>query len=203
MPGQPRPPSTPGGPGLAPLAGLAAVACCAGPLLLAGLTAAAIAWLSGAALGIAALAALAGLLLLPRRRTTQPAARTPNLTRQGDAMDNPTNHQPPVRPVVDVLYIQGCPNYTGAVALVERVSNELGIDAQVRLQQISNPEAAIRARFLGSPTIRVDGRDIQPGAERQQEYVHGCRLYRVGHSLRGLPDEHWLRQALRAAEARP
>jgi hypothetical protein len=52
-------------------------------------------------------------------------------------------------------------------------------------------------------TIRVDGRDIEPGAERHQEYVHACRLYRVGHSLRGLPDEDWLRQALRTAEPRP
>jgi hypothetical protein len=51
-------------------------------------------------------------------------------------------------------------------------------------------------------TIRVDGHDIEPGAEHQQEYVHACRLYRVSHSLRGLPDEDWLRQALLAAEAR-
>jgi hypothetical protein len=47
----------------------------------------------------------------------------------------------------------------------------------------------------------VDGRDIEPGAEWQNEYVCACRLYRVGHSLRGLPDEDWLRQALRTAEA--
>jgi hypothetical protein len=118
-------------------------------------------------------------------------------------MANSTNHQPPVRPIVDVLYIEGCPNYTRAVALVERVSNELGIDAQVHLQQINDPEAAIRARFLGSPTIRVDGRDIEPDADRQQDYVHACRLYQSQHSLRGLPDEHWRRQALRTAEARP
>ena len=118
-------------------------------------------------------------------------------------MANSTNDQPPVRPIVDVLYIEGCPNFTRAVALVERVSNELGIDGQVDLQPISDPEAAIRARFLGSPTIRVDGRDIEPGADRQQDYVHACRLYRGRHSLRGLPEEDWLRQALLTAEARP
>ncbi len=126
----------------------------------------------------------------------------PGLALLAGPMDNPTNDQPPVRPVVDVLYIEGCPNYPGAVALVQRVSAELGIDAQVRLQQISDPEVAIRARFVGSPTIRVDGRDIQPGAERQQDYVHACWLYQGRHSLRGLPEEDWLRQALRTAEAR-
>ena len=53
--------------------------------------------------------------------------------------------------IVDVLYFEGCPNYPGAGALAERVGNELGIDPQVRLQQVSGPEAAIRARFLGAP----------------------------------------------------
>lgn len=118
-------------------------------------------------------------------------------------MANSTNDQPPVRPVVDVLYFEGCPNYTGAAALAERVSAELGIEAQVRLQQISDPEAAIRARFLGSPTIRVNGHDIEPDADRRDGYVHACRLYQGGHGLRGLPDEDWLRQALIAAQARP
>jgi hypothetical protein len=62
--------------------------------------------------------------------------------------------------------------------------------------------AAEQARFLGSPTIRVDGRDIEPGAERQEESVHACRLSGVGRNLRGLPDEDWLGQALLTPEAR-
>jgi hypothetical protein len=56
--------------------------------------------------------------------------------------------------------------------------------------------------LLGSPTIRVDGRDIEPGAQWQEEYVCACRLYQVEYGLRGLPDEDWLRQALLAAEGR-
>jgi hypothetical protein len=67
---------------------------------------------------------------------------------------------------------------------------------------IPDQPAAEQARFLGSPTIRVDGRDVEPDAESREEYVYACRLYRVGHSLRALPEEDWLRQALAAAEAR-
>jgi hypothetical protein len=105
--------------------------------------------------------------------------------------------------VVDVLYFEGCPNYPGAAALAERVSAELGIDTQVRLLRISGPEAAIRARFLGSPVIRVNGRDIEPDADRGDGYVPACRRYQGGHGLCGLPDGDWLCQALLAAQARP
>jgi hypothetical protein len=114
-------------------------------------------------------------------------------------------HQPPARPrpLVEVLTVPGCPNHDGAVALAERVRGELGSAAEVRVVDIADQAAAEQARFPGSPTIRVDGHDIEPGAERHQEYVLACRLYRVGHSLGGLPDEVWLRQALLAAETRP
>jgi hypothetical protein len=106
------------------------------------------------------------------------------------------------RPLIEVLTFPGCPNRDGAVALATRVRDQLGSAAEVRVIDIADQSVAEQGRFLGSPTIRVDGRDIEPGAEGQEEYVHACRLYRVGHSLRGLPDEDWLRQALLAAEAR-
>jgi hypothetical protein len=119
----------------------------------------------------------------------------------------PTNRpvgQPPARPrpLIEVLTLPGCPNRDGAIALAERVRERLGDAAEVRVIDIPDQPAAEQARFLGSPTIRVDGWDIEPGAEHQEEYVQACRLYRVGHSLRGLPNGDWLRQALLAAEAR-
>jgi hypothetical protein len=112
--------------------------------------------------------------------------------------------QPPARPrpLVEVLTYRGCPNRDAAIALAKRVCAQLGSTAELRVINIPDQQAAEQARFLGSPTIRVNGHDIQPGAEHQQEYVHACRLYHVGHSLRGLPDEEWLRQALRTVEAR-
>jgi hypothetical protein len=111
--------------------------------------------------------------------------------------------QPPARPrpLVEVLTYLGCPHRDAAITLAARVCTQLGSAAEVRVIDIPDQPAAEQARFLGSPTIRVDGRDIEPGAEWQDEYVCACRLYRVGHSLRGLPDEDWLRQALRTAEA--
>jgi hypothetical protein len=113
--------------------------------------------------------------------------------------------QPPARrrPLVEVLTVDGCPNRDAAIALVERVGKQLASDAEVRVIEVPDQQAAEQTRFLGSPTIRVDGCDIEPGADRCQEFVHACRLYQGQHSLRGLPEEDWLRQALLTAEARP
>jgi hypothetical protein len=112
-------------------------------------------------------------------------------------------HQPQTRPrpLIEVLTSPGCPHRHAAIALAERVCDQLGSAAEVRVIDIPDQPAAEQARFLGSPTIRVDGLDVAPEAKSREEYAHACRLYRVGHSLHALPDEDWLRQALLAAEA--
>jgi hypothetical protein len=101
-----------------------------------------------------------------------------------------------------VLTVAGCPNRDAAIALVQRICAQLDSHVEIRMVDIPDQQAAEHARFLGSPTMWVDGHHIEPGAEHQQEYVHACRLYRSRRSLRGLPEEDWLRQALRTAAAR-
>jgi hypothetical protein len=100
-----------------------------------------------------------------------------------------------------VLTVAGCPNRDAAIALVRRVCAQLDSPVEVRVVDIPDQQAAEAARFLGSPTIRVDGRDVEPDADRCVEYICSCRLYRGRHSLRGLPEEAWVRRALQAARA--
>jgi hypothetical protein len=107
------------------------------------------------------------------------------------------------RPLAELLTTSNCPHRGAALALVQRVCGQSDGQAEIRVVEVADQPAAERLRFLGSPTIRVDGRDIEPGAEGNHEYVCGCRLYRGGHSLPGLPEEAWLRQALEDARSRP
>jgi hypothetical protein len=107
-----------------------------------------------------------------------------------------TTDRPGHRPVIEVLYVQACPHYPATLALVERIRAELGIDTEMRTSVIVNQDAAERARFPGSPTVRVDGRDVEPGSEPASEYVVGCRLYRLEHRLASQPEERWVREAL-------
>jgi hypothetical protein len=107
-----------------------------------------------------------------------------------------TTDQPRRRPVIEVLYVQDCPHYRETLALVERVRDELGIDAVLHTTLVIDQAAAQQARFPGSPTVLVDGRDVEPGSEPATEYVFGCRLYRLEHRFAGQPEERWVREAL-------
>ena len=76
---------------------------------------------------------------------------------------------------VEVLYFDGCPTYVAATRDVSEVLSELGMEAEVEMVAVNSDEDAERLRFPGSPTIRVDGRDLFPVPERGS-----CRPTRFG-----------------------
>jgi hypothetical protein len=98
--------------------------------------------------------------------------------------------------LVEVLYFEGCPNTERARALLERVSDELGVRPEIRMIEIADADEAQRTGFLGSPSIRVDGRDVEPGATERGGASFACRIYRTEGGVAGVPDERWLRAAL-------
>lgn len=102
---------------------------------------------------------------------------------------------------IEILTIAGCPNREPAIALVSQGVAEVGADADIRFVDVPDAETADRTRFLGSPTIRVNGHDIEPGADERSDFVHGCRVFRTERGLSGQPDLRWLRDALAAASA--
>ena len=99
--------------------------------------------------------------------------------------------------LVEVMTFEGCPHAAPAVALARRVADEAGVSADVRVVDVADAETE-RRRFLGSPSIRVAGRDVEPGAELRRDYAHGCRLYATSAGRSALPDEAWVRDALLA-----
>jgi hypothetical protein len=61
---------------------------------------------------------------------------------------------------VELLYFDGCPSYERFLPRLRAVLAAAGIGGEVRLRRVESPEAAIAERFLGSPTVRVDGVDV-------------------------------------------
>ncbi len=105
------------------------------------------------------------------------------------------------RPRVEILYFEGCPNHEPTRALVERVARELGVEPEVEQVWVPHADAASNLGFLGSPTVRVNGRDIEPGAAERDDFVFSCRVYRGEGKLSGQPEAGWIREALREAAA--
>jgi hypothetical protein len=77
---------------------------------------------------------------------------------------------------VELLYWRGCPSYPDAQRLLEEVL--AGRDAEVELREVHSDDEAAALHFPGSPTIRVDGRDIDPlGADAPPSL--SCRIYHL------------------------
>jgi hypothetical protein len=98
--------------------------------------------------------------------------------------------------IVEVLSFEGCPNGGPARVTVERLLASLGLEAEIREIDVPDPETAERLRFLGSPTVRVDGRDVEPGADLRRDFTLACRVFRTDQGYRGQPDERLIRAAL-------
>ena len=80
---------------------------------------------------------------------------------------------------MQILYFDDCPNWAHTLTTVERIAGELGIDVEISTVRVPNSGAAMRLRFLGSSTVRVDGRDVEPGAARRSDYAFACRVYQT------------------------
>lgn len=102
--------------------------------------------------------------------------------------------------VIDVLCVPDCPGVPPTLALVDEVLRAL--DAlgafEVRTTVIDSARAAGKARFVGSPTVRVAGVDIEAG---ERDVGLHCRLYVVDGKLENTPPRALVERAVRAALA--
>ena len=94
---------------------------------------------------------------------------------------------------VEVLYFDGCPTYVAATRTLQEVLSEL--EAEVELVAVNTDEEARRLRFPGSPTLRLDGRDLFPVPERSV-WALGCRTYATPEDLKGYPTREMIRDVL-------
>lgn len=65
---------------------------------------------------------------------------------------------------VHVLYTEGCANTDRTVQQVQDVARGLGIAVRVHRVLVTRQDQANELRFLGSPTVQINGQDIDPAA---------------------------------------
>jgi hypothetical protein len=100
---------------------------------------------------------------------------------------------------VELLWWDGCPSHPEALAELQRILREEGVDAEVSRVEIADDEQARRERFPGSPTIRIDGEDIVPPGEGDP-FSLTCRVYRTRDGRYSpVPDPEDVRAAVRRA----
>lgn len=100
---------------------------------------------------------------------------------------------------VEFLYFEGCPNFKSALELLRQVLAEEGVDASVEQINVTSTEKAVKNKFLGSPSIRVNGLDIEKEARDSTDYGEECRIYLNDGALPGIPPKELIRDAVREA----
>jgi hypothetical protein len=96
---------------------------------------------------------------------------------------------------LEVLYFDGCPGHERLLPSLRALAEEHGV--QLRMRSIASVEDAERQSFLGSPSVRVNGLDVEPGAHERRDFGLKCRLYRAAGRHSVLPRREWIEQALR------
>ncbi len=97
-------------------------------------------------------------------------------------------------PTIELLYFEGCPSWVVAQELLETVLNEQNLQAGVQLVRVETDDEAKQQRFVGSPSIRINGEDLFP--VDHEDYALGCRVYQTPDGMRGVPTVEMLEGAL-------
>ncbi len=98
---------------------------------------------------------------------------------------------------VEILFFEGCPHAQLAVERTREAIRRTGEHPDVHLVKVEREEDAVARRFLGSPTVRVDGADVEASALDRTDFGLQCRMYSVDGRLDGAPPVARIEAALR------
>jgi hypothetical protein len=99
---------------------------------------------------------------------------------------------------IELLYFEGCPSHEAFLPRLHDLLAHAGVDVPVDTRRVETDADAQRERFLGSPTLRIDGVDVDPNVGERSDYGLKCRLYPAGGTLRNAPPDEWVLEALEA-----
>jgi len=96
--------------------------------------------------------------------------------------------------VVEILFTRHCRHLSEAIESV-RAATRAADEIEVRLVQVQTMREARDLAFVGSPTVRVDGRDVEPHPSSTTFGLHD-RDYVVDGHIERAPPSDWIAEAL-------
>lgn len=100
---------------------------------------------------------------------------------------------------IEFLYFEDCPSHGAALERLKQVMAEENVDAPITIIKVETDEQAQTEKFIGSPTIRINGADIVlPPTDA--EYFLSCRVYQLEDGrFSPLPSINMIRNGLQNA----
>lgn len=90
---------------------------------------------------------------------------------------------------IEFLYFDGCPNHETALSNLKEAVSEAGLKDEIEIINIEKPEDVTIHRFLGSPSIRINNKDLEITEDDSTEYSMNCRRYKNGDVIEGFPSK--------------
>lgn len=97
---------------------------------------------------------------------------------------------------IELLYFDGCPSWQTALENLKAALQEEGISEVITMVEIRDEEQASQEKFLGSPSIRIDGQDLW--FEQRENYSLSCRVYATSEGVKGSPTVEMLRSKIQS-----
>jgi len=112
----------------------------------------------------------------------------------GELKAPPTMSQATARAQVEFLYFKSCPGHKQALINLRAALRESGITTELKLIEVTSEAQAERVGFQGSPSIRVNGKDLDG---RDQGHLYGCRIYQIDGKITATPTKDFIERKLR------
>lgn len=98
---------------------------------------------------------------------------------------------------ITILHNKTCNIWRTTNGIIEAILKENGLSAEIQEVIVASNEEAKKLHFAGSPQVLVDGRDIDPMAEKVTNYHEsGCRFYMWNDTLHEGPPREMLEKAM-------
>lgn len=98
---------------------------------------------------------------------------------------------------IQFLYFEGCPSYKQGLENLKQALRELSLPEDFEMINIDTDEKAKEYHFIGSPTIKINGEDIDPRArEAKITGYKGCRIYQTPEGIKGAPTAEMIKKAI-------
>lgn len=96
---------------------------------------------------------------------------------------------------IELLFFEGCPSYKDALKNLKDAIAEENIETEIEMINVDSPEKAGQYGFQGSPSIRIDGSDLE---NSNDGYNYSCRIYTIKGEQTGIPTKEFIREKIRA-----
>jgi len=95
---------------------------------------------------------------------------------------------------IELLYFENCPSWEQTRANVHASLAELALPGKIDLLLVKSNAEARKHRFLGSPTLRINGQDLFP--IEGDQFALGCRVFATPRGLVGIPTSEMVKSEL-------